>query len=626
MKVSRAWLQKHFNEVLPDTATLAEALTFHAFEIEEYDDDMLDVKVLPDRAAYALSHRGIAGELSAILNIPLSYDQFAEALPAWPATDKLVVTGDPAYVIRHTGALIQGVKVGPSPDWLRESLESVGQRSINNVVDALNCVMLAMGQPSGAFDAGKLAKDNGVVRIDIREARAGEKIQVLMGEEYELSEGMYVFTDAVGGTLLDIAGIKGGLASGVTEATTDLFISCGTYDPTLIRKASQSLKLFTDASLRYQNRPSAELTAYGMRQLLELITAVAGGEVIGVVDIYPRPEAAPASVSLTVGTINEKLGAQFEKEEILDAFKRLNLTVTQEGSAFVVTPPFTRRDVVIPEDLVEEAGRILGYDRVEPTALPAVGEAPDHARHRGIERVKDVLVERGFTEISTPSFAATGEIPLANPLQSEKPFLRADLAGNMSEALARAATVAPRVLGPAPDVRLFEIGTVFERDGERLSLALGYTPVAGKKKPVLADVAGELATLLNISVSAGENVLEVALGEADLEKLGADYEPRKVALEKYRPFSTYPFALRDIAVWTSAGTEEDEVSALIIKEAGELLARIDQFDRFEKDSKISYAFRLVFESFEKTLSDGDLAPAMERITAAVNAQPDWQVR
>ncbi|HRH24437.1 MAG TPA: phenylalanine--tRNA ligase beta subunit-related protein, partial [Candidatus Paceibacterota bacterium] len=172
MKVSRTWLQKHFKEPLPDTAALAEALTFHAFEIEEYDEDMLDVKVLPDRAAYALSHRGIAGELSAILNIPLSYDQFAELAPTFPTTDQLEVTGDAAYVIRHTGALIRGVKVGPSPEWLKQSLESVGQRSINNVVDALNCVMLAMGQPSGAFDAGKLETDNGVVRINIREARA----------------------------------------------------------------------------------------------------------------------------------------------------------------------------------------------------------------------------------------------------------------------------------------------------------------------------------------------------------------------------------------------------------------------------------------------------------------------
>lgn len=624
MKVSRAWLQKHFKDELPDTAALSEALTFHAFEIEEHDEDMLDVKVLPDRGAYALSHRGIAYELSAILAIPMSYDQLAEPPPAFPSTGALSVTGDPRYVIRHTGALMRGVKVGPSPDWLKASLESVGQRSINNVVDALNCVMLATGQPSGAFDAGKLALDTGAVRIDIREAKNGEKITVLTGEEYELSSDMFVFMDAVGGTLLDIAGIKGGLASGVTEATTDLFLSCGTYDPVLLRRTSQALKLFTDASQRYQNRPSPELTAYGMRHIIDLIKNVAGGELIGVVDDYPAKQELRA-VSVSLADINGRLGSSFSADEVEGVFKRLAFSYEEKDGAYAVTAPFYRRDITIAEDVSEEVGRVLGYDRIAGTVLPE-GEAPDLARYRGIERVKDLLVERGFTEISTPSFAASGDIKLANPLQSEKPYLRADLAGNMQEALARAATQAPRVLGTAPDVRLFELGTVFEASGERLSLALGYAPVGGKKKAVLADVSAELAALLGMSAAAGDSILEMPIGEADLEKLGEGYEPKKIALQKFRMFSLYPFALRDIAVWTPSGTEEDQVCGLILKEAGELLARIDQFDRFEKDGKISYAFRLVFESFEKTLSDGDLAPVMERITAALNAQPDWQVR
>ncbi len=626
MKVSRTWLQKHFTKELPSSEELATLLTFHAFEIEEYDEDMLDVKVLPDRAAYALSHRGIAGELSAILDIPLSYDQFTEPVPEWPTTDRLSVVAAPEYVIRHTGALIEGVKVGPSPEWLKASLESVGQRSINNVVDALNCVMLAIGQPSGAFDAGKLQKDaDGAIRIEVREAKAGEKITALTGEEYALAPGMYVFTDAVGGELLDIAGIKGGKSSGVTEATTDIFLSVGTYEPALIRRASQSLKLFTDASLRYQNRPSPELTAYGMRHLVDLITSVAGGTLAGVIDFYPNPEGTPAPVMLKEGDVNARLGSSFSEEEVKGAFTRLGFSIDEGDGAYRVTPPFVRRDVVIPEDLAEEAGRILGYDRVIGTELPPA-ETPDLARYRGIERVKDLLVERGFTEISTPSFAAKGDIKLANPLQSEKPYLRADLAGNMKDAVARAVLVAPRVLGVAPDVRLFEIGTVFEADGERLSLVLGYAPVAGKKKPVLEDVAGELSTLLNISASAGDSVLEIALGETDLEKLGAEFAPRRIALQKYKSFSVYPFATRDIAVWTPEGTEESEVLAVLLKEAGDLLARVDQFDRFEKDGKISYAFRLVFESFEKTLADTDLDPVMERITAALNGREGWQVR
>lgn len=622
MKVSRKWLQTYFEEALPSVSDIADALTFHAFEIEETAGDMLDVKVLPDRACYALAHRGIAMELSAILNIPMKRDPLRETLPEFTATDKLIVTGDPEYVVRHTGALVKGLKVGPSPSWLREALEAVGQRSINNVVDAMNFVMLDIGQPSGGFDLAKLKEEDGVVKIDIRRAKK-EKITVLTGETYELPENSFVFSDA-DGQLLDIAGIKGGLSSGVTESTTDLFISAGNYDGTLIRKTAQALKLFTDASSRFQNRPSPELTAYGMRAILDLVTDVAGGEVAGVVDLYPNP-AESRTVSVSTAFINHRLGSAFSDKDIEGALARLGLPYTNENGTLTVTPTFERRDVVIAEDVVEEVGRILGYDQIPETPLPPASDVRQE-RYRGIEMVKDFLTERGFTEISTPSFAVKGEILLANPLQEDKPYLRPNLAGNMEEALAKAVTLAPRVLGPVKDVRLFEVGNVFEKDGERLSLALGYRPVEGKKQPLLADVAGELANLLGLGTPSGDEVVELPLGEADLEKFGESYEPKKAPLSRFRVFSAYPFALRDIAVWTPSGTEASEVVNVLLEEAGELLARVDLFDRFEKDGKVSYAFRLVFESFDKTLSDTELSPLMEKVTSALNARENWNVR
>ena len=135
MKVSRTWLQRYFDAELPSVDELARALTFHAFEIEEVVGDILDVKVLPDRAGYALSHRGIAKELSAILSMPMKSDPFRQPLPSWTVTPSLSIQTDPAYVIRHLGAVMKGVTVGPSPAWLRSLLEGVGQRSINNIVD-----------------------------------------------------------------------------------------------------------------------------------------------------------------------------------------------------------------------------------------------------------------------------------------------------------------------------------------------------------------------------------------------------------------------------------------------------------------------------------------------------------
>lgn len=624
MKVSRAWLQKHFKDELPSTEALADALTFHAFEIEEYDEDMLDVKVLPDRAAYGLSHRGIAYELSAILGIPMSYDQLAAPAPTWEETNELSIECDSEYVIRHTGALVRGVKVGPSPLWLKASLESVGQRSINNVVDVLNCVMLATGQPSGAFDLGTMQLKEGKTHVRIRRAKNGERITTLTGEEYTLTNDMFVFTDGNSDALLDIAGIKGGLASGVTEKTTDLFLSCGTYDPSLLRRVSQTLKLFTDASTRYQNGPSPELTAYGMQHILNMLKEVAGGELVGVVDYYPNKQEQP-TVSTSLEAINGRLGSSFSAADVEGAFDRLLFTYEKNGDTYRVTAPFYRRDVVIPDDIAEEVGRILGYDRLEGVPLP-VDEGVDLRRYYGIERVKDLLVERGFTEISTQSFAARGEVKLANPLQSERPYLRPDLAGNMKDALARAVLAAPRVMGPVKDVRLFEIGNVFGNDGERLSLALGYAPVGGKKQPVVEEACEAVEALIGMNASTKDGVAEFALGQADLEKLGTDFTPATVTLSGFRPFSAYPFAIRDIAVWTPEGTEESEVAATILSEAGDLVARIDLFDRFEKEGRISYAFRLIFESFEKTLADTDLDPVMERVTAALNRKDGWEVR
>ncbi len=368
MKISRAWLQKYFDKPLPPVAALAEVLTFHVFEIEEVVGETLDVKVLPDRAAYGLSHRGIAKELSAILDIPLTSDPLREPLPAWTSTDKLVIKTDPTYVLRHTGALVRGVKVGPSPMWLKEALESVGQRSINNIVDATNYVMLNIGQPLHAFDSGKIAWDADTLRIDIRAAKEGEKITILSGEEYTLSKSMYVIADGTSGAPLDIAGLKGGLASGITEATTDLFISVGNYDGTLIRKMSQSLKLFTDASQRYQNRPSPELTAYGMRDILVLITEVAGGELVGVVDIYNRkPERK--SVSIIAKKVASVIGREYSDNDVADVLKRLGLSFEKQGDTFTVMPPFERNDIVIPED---PCGGGRAYHRVRQGRLGGV--------------------------------------------------------------------------------------------------------------------------------------------------------------------------------------------------------------------------------------------------------------
>jgi phenylalanyl-tRNA synthetase beta chain len=193
MKISRNWLQNYFAEPLPAAEVIAEGLTFHAFEIEEIEGDMMDVKVLPDRAAYALSHRGIATEVAAVLDTKIASDPLRTPLAAFPGTESLnVVVESATDCARYSAALVTGVRVAESPTWLKEALGSVGQRSINNVVDATNYVMLNIGQPLHAFDAGKLTRVADTLAIGVRRSREGEKITTLGGEERTLAGGVLI--------------------------------------------------------------------------------------------------------------------------------------------------------------------------------------------------------------------------------------------------------------------------------------------------------------------------------------------------------------------------------------------------------------------------------------------------
>jgi len=591
MKVSLKWLQTYFDTPLPPAEKLVDELTFHAFEIEDATTEMLDVKVLPNRAADCLSHRGIAKEISAILNLPLKTDPLRTTIEIKGFVNPYlrIEIEDPKKCLRYMGAVVKGVKVGPSPAWLKEALEAVGQRSINNIVDATNYVMLNIGQPLHAFDANKLVQKEETYAIAVRNAKEGEKITTLSGEEFTLNPNIQLITDANAHTPIALAGIKGGKSAEVTTDTTDLIIESANFDGTTTRRAAQALKLFTDASVRFQNRPSPELCAYGMRDVISLIRDIAGGEVECVADVYPSAvERGTARVILA--KINSILGSSYADADVQDVFNRLGLPFSEVGETYEVTPPFERTDLSIPEDLVEEVGRIMGYDNISATELPPMSGASEQARYRGIEKIKDELVAQGFTEISTQSFASDGDIILANPLDKAKPSLRKNLEENMADAMVRAKYVAPLVLPPNQKPKLFEIGNIFTKDGEELSVKTSE-PASG-----LSEIADD-----------------------------ASYVPQQYRLGAYKPFSVYPFIVRDIALWVPADTDEEAAKTIVRENAGELLARIDQFDRFEKDGKVSLAFRLVFESMERTLTDEEANAVMTGISEALTKE-GYEVR
>ncbi len=286
-------------------------------------------------------------------------------------------------------------------------------------------------------------------------------------------------------------------------------------------------------------------------------------------------------IKTSLKQINATLGADFPYKEVEDVFRRLRFQVESKNGTYIITPPGERTDLNIPVDIAEEVGQIIGYDKVPATELPPVSSAPDQSRFNGIERMKDQLVEQGYTEVSTQSFAKKGDIHLANPLDENMPALRTSLDENMKDALERAKYVAPLVLAPGQKPKLFEIGTVFTKDGEHLE------------------------------IKTSEPVADMSEMEDD-----AEYVPVRYELGAYKPFSTYPFITRDIALWTPSGTESAEVMRLIRENASELLMRLDQFDTFEKEGRVSCAYRLVFQSMERTLTNDEINGIMAGIATS----------
>src|SRR3990167_6433850 len=295
MKISKQWLDTFFASPLPPAQELADALTFHAFEIDsieklshpmtEFEDEVLDVKVTPNRGHDCLNHRGIAKELSAILKLPLANDPFVlRPLLAPVTTEVSVEIHRTALCKRYVAGYIKGVKVGPSPEWLKQRLEAVGQRSINNVVDATNFVMFNMGQPLHAFDAGKL----GSLNIGVRAAKDGEVMVALDKKEYTLNSSMLVVTAA--DAPVGIAGVKGGMPAAIDETTKDIVIESANFDGVSVRKTAQALKRRPDASARFEQVLSPEGAAHGMQAVAALIQELAGGELRGFVDVYPEPQ------------------------------------------------------------------------------------------------------------------------------------------------------------------------------------------------------------------------------------------------------------------------------------------------------------------------------------------------
>lgn len=635
MKISRNWLQTFFDTPLPSAAELENLLTFHSSEIEEViavgDDTVLDVKVLPDKSAWLLSHRGVAKEISVITGMPLRRDALREVTELTPHAPTLTVTLATPQCDYYSTALVTGVKVGPSPAWLVSRLTAVGQRSINNVVDATNYIMFELGQPLHAFDADKLSSFNNGYHIAVRQAHTDEKITTLTGEAYALDDEVMVITDGGSDTPLAIAGIKGGMVALVDSATTTIIIESAHFDRFSVRSTSKKIKLRTDASARYENGIPSGLAPVALPAVVKLITEIAEGTLVG----YSAAgtishDRIPVCVSLE--KINSTLGLTLALTDVEHILRKFGYVYEIAGSTITVTPPWERDDLVVPADVIEEIGRIYGMDKII-SILPTPSLLTDYnPRHYYAEKIRHTLLALGFSEIYTSSFRSQDVAHIQNALASDKSYLRSALHTNLREVVIK--NVSHRDLLGLMAVKVFEIGTVFGATDEAFHVGLGVqTGTSYKAKVddvVLGAAQDAIARALGTTVSwqgTDEGVSEFSLDALlpSLPPVTRYDEVQATTLVPYQPFSIYPSVTRDIALWVEVAVEAHAVESLLQKHAGDLCVRVTLFDTFIKEDKTSLAFRLVFQASDRTLVEQDISTVMNNIYQIVT-EKGWEVR
>jgi len=421
MIVSWNWLNDYVDPKCK-AAEAAERLMMSGLNLEEImpreNDSAIDLEVTSNRAD-CLGHIGVARELAVLfqqdLNIPTAeISPVSEKTQSVTSIENRVLDHCPQYEAR----IIRGVKVGPSPDWLKTRLEALGLRSVNNVVDVTNYVLLECGQPLHAFDLNLLDGK----KIVIRMAEKGEKIEAIDGRMYELDEQMCVIADA--SRPVAIAGVMGGKSTEVTEQTTDLLIETANFAPLSVRRTARKLSLFSDSSFRFERGVDVQQIDWASRRCCELIVQIAGGEVLDVPlkagDFEPKPEEP---ITLRFAQIKRILGVDISAETSRDILKRLGLKeleVNDEQAKYVA--PTWRADLTREADLIEEVARIHGYDQIPEDVPPPVKATAKSRQDRTTDLVHRTLNAAGFYEAITMSFTSTEQAAAINPQQIGSPL------------------------------------------------------------------------------------------------------------------------------------------------------------------------------------------------------------
>lgn len=654
---------------------LTDALPVHDYILEV---DNKSITHRPD----LWGHYGIAREVAALVERELK--PFDITIPEGDEDPLQVTVEAPDSCPRYTALVFDGVTIEPSPTWMKLALAAVGVRPVNNVVDITNYVMLDVGNPTHAFDARFIGND----AIVVRQAADDEVLTTLDGEPRSLIPDDVVIADGDGGVAL--GGVMGGENSEIKDDTTRVVLEAACFNPPTIRRTSSRLGLRTEASARFEKGLDREspiqATALFARLLQQLCPSAAP-----VSRFYDVSAPAPETTIVTIshGYLCQRLGTTIPAERVVEMLEALEFRVDRKGDDFVITVPTFRatRDISIPEDIVEEIGRIHGYDNIAPVSLLAPVRPVPLVPSKQLERrARRALVGQGYFEAMCYSFdslalaesidySLEGAVQLANPISSDMPALRGSLIPNLLMALGKNTA--------REEVRLFEVARVFHplahdesvatkdripqqerhvggvayvRKGDGLDLfrtvkghveALGRSLARGdvrfghcehtEGKPWLVeaktlsifigDVECGVLSVLNPLVRDRLKLKgKASLFEIDLEPFVATAD----AVETFKPLARFPAIQNDLSVIVDVSVSNEKVVSVITDAGGPLLDELEMFAVFRggpiPEGQKSLSYHLRFRSAERTLKDKEVEPLMEGILAALRTTVGGDIR
>jgi len=680
MRITYEWL-KDFVDVVASPEEVAHRLTMIGLEIEgtgaaggeavlEFSASphrtVFEVNVTPNRPD-CLSVMGIARELSAAYRLPLKIPPH-NITGKQPSPDFSVGILNPELCNRYAGRVIKDVRIGDSPGWIKERLEKCGMRSINNVVDITNYVLLEAGHPLHAFDADALKGKK--VLIGTPDTVKGRGIQTRMktldGVERDIPGDSLLIWDSE--NPVAVAGVMGGSDTEVTEKTKNIFIESAYFDPVSVRRTSKKLGLVSEASYRFERGTDIEFLEKALDRAVLMIQDIAGGTIHEIIDEYPvRYVKEP--VAARFERINKLLGTALSHSEMLEILERLSIPAEERGGSFFVYPPAHRRDITRESDVAEEIARIYGYGSI-PTTIPrsSLSSGRLNKRRMNLSRIREAMRKTGFTEVINYSFMGKSsldiiEIPesdrrrktisIGNPLSQDECLLRTTLApaliGNLKYNLDRG----------MKDIRIFETAQVFADTGESLpseELKLGgifykeKSPALWKEdargffltKGAVESLFEELKIRGYLFSSSSEPFFHAGqasdiyvsdsligylgvLGPDVVEKLALKKQKPEIVLFElnldlllkcvpdsiqYHPVPKYPSVERDIAIVLDETIPSSRVQEIVSTFPTDLIEEVSVFDCFQGGNipagKKSLAFNFVYRSKERTLRDEEV--------------------